>query len=115
MGYKVDVIEGTNAKLFTFIDDNYNTIRIQLVLKMIEGNLSIIDHFFEFLITSSVFASKQKYLKIMNNNNYQLSSLNILFYDNLEAYVKRQYFPIQPIAELRHKGLNHIFRIIYLL
>jgi hypothetical protein len=119
LGYRSNVIEGTNARLISYIDDNLETFRIQFVLKMQIGEMSIVDHFFEFLIGKHKFIENDKSAYMMklsiNNNTYQTSPLNTLFDDNLDAYNKRKNLIIGNVQETRHKGINHVCRIIYLL
>lgn len=118
--YKSNTIGKSNAKLFSYIDGNLKTIRIQLVLKIKNRNLEIVDHFFEFLINDSLkYDDKSLDTKInilnIKDKIYNISSLNILFFDNLEAYKKRKHLIIATKEDKRHKAFNHIFRIIYLL
>lgn len=119
LGYRSTLIGETNARLISYFDENFQTFRIQLVLKMQIGESSIIDHFFEFLIGDKTFNLTDKHFKMMNlsinNNIYQISSLPILMDDNLDAYHKRQNLIIGNLPETRHKGINHTCRIIYLL
>lgn len=119
LGYRSNLIEGTNARLISYIDDNLETFRIQFVLKMQIGEMSIVDHFFEFLIGTKTFIENDKSAYMMklsiNNNTYQTSPFNTLFEDNLDAYNKRKNLIIGNLTETRHKGINHVCRFIYLL
>lgn len=119
LSYKSNIIGQSNAKLISYIDGNLQTFRIQLVLKLKNEDLEIVDHFFEFLINDSLrYDSKtiSNTINILNieDKTYHISSLNKLFYDNLKAYKERKYLIIGTTEDKRHKAFNHIFRIIYL-
>ncbi len=119
LAYKSNTIGQTNAKLFSYIDGNLQTLRIQLVLKIKNRDSEIVDHFFEFLIKDSLtYNTKLLDTKItilnIKDKIYNISSLNMLFFDNLEAYTKRKHLIIGTKEDKRHKAFNHIFRIIYL-
>ena len=116
LGYRSNEIGETNAKLISYFDENFQTFRIQLVLKIQSGEHQIIDHFLEFLIGYNKYNDKPLVLRLsMNDKVYQISSLNSLFLDNLEAYQKRESLIIRNTIETRHKGINHSCRFIYLL
>lgn len=116
LGYRSNEIGETNAKLISYFDENFQTFRIQLVLKIQSGEHQIIDHFLEFLIGYNKYNDKPSALRLsMNDKVYQISSLYELFFDNLEAYQKRESLIIRNTIETRHKGINHSCRFIYLL
>jgi len=119
LGYKSTEIGNTNAKLISYFDEDFKTFRIQLVLKIKNETHQIIDHFVEFLIKEPQIFSKTKteLRKVIEDTTYtyNISSLVVLFYDNLDAYIKRQNLLIENKIDTRHKGLNHILRFIYLL
>ena len=116
LGYRTNEVGETNAKLISYFDENFQTFRIQLVLKIQSGEHQIIDHFLEFLIGYNKYNDKPLVLRLsMNDKVYQISSLNSLFLDNLEAYKKRESLIIRNTIETRHKGINHTCRFIYLL
>lgn len=120
LGFRSNEIGETNARLISYFDDDFLTFRIQLVLKMQIQEKEIVDHFFEFLINfDHTFSETAIGLQLMRipirDKMYQISSLSTLFYDNLNAYKKRESLIISNITEARHKGLNHVCRTIYLL
>ena len=64
-----------------------------------------------------VVIENENYETISNQDKTQIiniSNLDILLYDNLEAYKKRE-FEAEIEGPRRHKPINHITRIIYLL
>lgn len=116
LGYRTNEVGETNAKLISYFDENFQTFRIQLVLKIQSGEHQIIDHFFEFLIGYHKYDDLPSVSRLsINDKVYQISSLNSLFLDNLEAYKKRESLIIRNTIETRHKGINHTCRFIYLL
>lgn len=116
LGYRTNEVGETNAKLISYFDENFQTFRIQLVLKIQSGEHQIIDHFFEFLIGYHKYNDLPLVSRLsINDKVYQISSLNSLFLDNLEAYKKRESLIIRNTIETRHKGINHTCRFIYLL
>jgi hypothetical protein len=129
LGYIVQDIQNSNAKLVCYLDSDLKTLRIQIILKVVVDDEIIIDHLLEFLVTSVIptRSSIQKWIITIPAQNAQqqqrsslegqtinISTLDTLIDDNLEAYKKREY-EAEIEGPRRHKPINHITRIIYLL
>jgi hypothetical protein len=129
LGYVVQDIQNSNAKLVRYLDSDLKTLRIQIILKVIVNDEIIIDHLLEFLITSVIptRGSIQKWIitipaqiaqeqrrSSLEGHTINISNLDTLIDDNLEAYKKREH-EAEIEGPRRHKPINHITRIIYLL
>lgn len=151
LGFRVVNIHNSNAKLIRYLDSNLKTLRIQIILKIVIGDETIIDHLLEFLFypptpmpkpwsilnithlvenpnVDEVSKKVEEAKKIEAETNVKqqiwiltkidkpvvISELYTLFDDNLEAYKKRE-FELKQEGPRRHKPINHITRVIYLL
>ena len=128
LGYTVEDITNSNAKLIRYLDSDFKTLRIQIILKVVVDGETIIDHLLEFLLgvinpetTNNddwkiTIPEKEntKFESVLRVQIINISSLYTLIDDNLEAYKKRE-FEAQTEGPRRHKPINHITRIIYLL
>jgi hypothetical protein len=54
LGYKVEDIKNSNAKLVRYLDSDLKILRIQIILKVVVDGETIIDHLLEFLINDSI-------------------------------------------------------------
>jgi hypothetical protein len=164
LGYMVNNIENSNAKLVRYLDQDFGYLRIQIILKVVVNDEIIIDHLLEFLF-HKVKSDNDNYTKqtitipekenwrisppeekimgrprstrnmikgeiigpleekierpintrsILQGQRINISSLYTLIDDNLEAYKKREV-ESETEGPRRHKPINHITRIIYLL
>ena len=125
IGYRVEDIENSHAKLIRYLDEDLLTLRIQIVLKIEVGGESIIDHLLEFLIhgidpteiiekNSNVVTIPNDERNILSGNPINISTLDMLIYGNLSAYNERE-FEAYNEGPKQHKPINHITRFIYLL
>jgi hypothetical protein len=139
LGYRVHDIQNSNAKLIRYLDSDLNTLRIQIILKVVVDGEIIIDHLLEFLVNGAIkrFPETWEFGKItipvqprsrlegqtiipvqprsrLEGQTITISSLTTLIDDNLEAYKKRER-EVHVEGPRRHKPINHITRIIYLL
>jgi hypothetical protein len=82
LGYRVIDIANSNAKLIRYLDRNEKTLRIQIVLKIMVGSESIIDHLLEFLITINRYEEETYSLKLYGDNRpaVNISSMYTLFF-----------------------------------
>ena len=53
LGYIVEDIKNSNAKLVRYLDRDFKTLRIQIILKVVVDGETIIDHLLEFLINKT--------------------------------------------------------------
>ena len=138
LGYRVHDIQNSNAKLIRYLDSNLNTLRIQIILKVVVDGEIIIDHLLEFLFNGAIerLPNTWEFCKItipvqprsrlegqtiipvqprsrLEGQTIIISSLTTLIEDNLEAYKKRER-EVHVEGPRRHKPINHITRIIYL-
>ena len=109
LGYTVIDIENSNAKLICYLD--HNAIKIQIVLKIMVDNESILDHLLEFVLNPEYQYEKKDVWELQS---VPISSLYILLENNVRAYNQRQYL-LEAVGPKMHKPMNHLTRFIYLL
>jgi len=120
LGYRIENILNSNAKLIRYVDSDLKTLRIQIVLKIVVDGEEITDHLLEFLITvTSVdnYDFHHKTLKLTipeSQRQINIDKINQLISDNLSAYKVREE-EVYDEGARRHKPINHITRFIYLL
>ena len=111
--FRVTNIAGCHAKLVSYLDEDLKTMRVQIVLKVSVNGDSIIDHLLEFLITNSQ-EIKTWTILAPNKPNYKISNIFDLIGENLSAYKTREV-EVETEGPRRHKPINHITRVLYLL
>jgi hypothetical protein len=94
-------------------------LKIQLVAKLVDKNIEIIDHIFEIVIPynnenynkSNNETSMELYIKKIERNVI-IQDYNELILGTLNAYTDRIIYSEQP--EYTHKSINHIGRFFYI-
>ncbi len=114
LNFRYETINNSNAKLVCYLDNNFETLRVQIVIAIFKDGTKNIDHLLEFLIK----ISEEKYFNLVcseeNPMNYKISPISTLVNDNLRAY-KERISLLKDERELSHKPRNHFCRFIYLL
>ncbi len=122
-GYKIEKID----KFYVVGFLTENIFKIQIVCKISENNISVIDHMVEILIPTatpgndefdpSFTGYKQKNIQqiSISGNTYNIDNFNSLIDDNIVSYLSRKnvYGQINE-NEYIHKSLNHVARLLYL-
>ena len=114
-----------NEELIDSFDARFNDIRIQIIVKIVENNITKIDHLLEIIIPCKpniiqnvIGFKKEKALKHfilnMNNKQYNIDDLDKLADDNIVAYNGRLEFIQNMDNNNIHKTLNHVGRLLYL-
>jgi hypothetical protein len=123
LGYKYEKV----GKMYVvaFLAKTTDNIKVQIVCKVQNNNISIIDHVLEIMIAehSTVVPlsykwteSKPQYTTItLNGNNYNIQNYNKLIENNISAYLERKgTYGSSNVFEHIHKSINHIARLFYL-
>uniref|UniRef100_A0A6C0HBH5 Uncharacterized protein n=1 Tax=viral metagenome TaxID=1070528 RepID=A0A6C0HBH5_9ZZZZ len=117
-----------NAHILSFInhinEDKPNNImiKIQLVIKIVDDDITIIDHVLECVISIDKTKSIDLYKPSLNKtnvlnisgNNYNIEGYAELVEGNLRAYIERKIYIDNDISEYIHKPYNHVGRLFYL-
>jgi hypothetical protein len=124
LGYSVTKM----GKLFivSFLNDTNSMFKIQIVCKINDQSILVIDHVTEIIIAlpeDSIFYSPSSDDYGDHSNNYttlifsdtskiNIQSFNTLINDNVSAYIER--IESYNNNEFMHKAINHVARIFYL-
>lgn len=114
-----------NDELIENVEGRFNDIRIQIIVKIVENNISKIDHLLEIIIPCKpdiiqdvVGFKKEKvfnnFILDINDKTYSIDNLDKLADDNIIAYNSRLEFIQNMDKNNIHKTLNHIGRLLYL-
>jgi hypothetical protein len=134
LGFKDTAIG--NLHLVSFVQNVLsNMFKIQLIIKIEDKGVSIIDHVMEFIFTYEKYNEIVQYANIPNRNltldhcsflnninksiekcdlYFTIDNLDYMLKENFDAY-KRRHFIIKRSDNNSHKAFNHIMRIIYLI
>ena len=125
LGYKCIKID--KFYLVAFLNEEKTMFKIQIVCKIEEKDISVIDHIVEIIIPlplegsdefspdSELYSLPEINIINISNNNFNLPNYNSLLRDNIEAYISRyQVFNSKNESENIHKPINHIARLLYL-
>lgn len=124
LGYKVEKIG--NYYLVAFLDDDINMFKIQIVCKVIENDISVVDHIVEIIIPlressesfdpiSDAYKLPQINKLLIAGQTYNLENYDALFSSNVKAYLFRKgNYGDSNEKDGIHKAINHIARILYL-
>ena len=115
--------------IVAFLNDDRTMFKIQLVIKIKSGNISVIDHAIEmiipinsvwpnanqFCITDDSYKQKDHVSITINDSTYRVQGYNSLISDNISAFIERKrVFGTTNEKQYVHKPLNHIARLLYL-
>ena len=125
-GYNIQLI----GKLYVvaFLNDDKTMFKIQVVCKIEDADISVIDHIIEIIIpvpenddTIEFSPSGDGYNQPsintidLNRKTYNISSYSSLINDNISAYIERKnVYGKRNEREVIHKSINHIARLFYL-
>lgn len=115
----------SNDELIENFEGRLNDIRIQIIVKIVENNISKIDHLLEIIIPCNpniipdvVGFKKEKvfnnFILDINDKTYSIDNLDKLADDNIIAYNSRLEFIQNMDKNNIHKTLNHVGRLLYL-
>jgi len=121
LGYKTAKVG--NLYVVAFLNESREMFKIQIVCKITENTVSVIDHIMEIIIplpendnfnTPAADGYKINYdiIEFSKNNKYNIQPLQNLISDNINAYIKRKQS--YQYDEHIHKVINHIARLFYL-
>jgi hypothetical protein len=119
------------GKLFvvSFLDKDNTMFKIQVVCKIQEDSVSVIDHVVEIILplptgqSDADFSPTYEGYKIgnyntvefSNNNKYNIQPFQHLINDNIDAYLERKPAYSSPnYKDIIHKPINHVARLFYL-
>jgi len=117
-----------NAHILSFIDHinedkpNNIMIKIQIVIKIVDDAITIIDHVLECVISIDKTKSIDLYKPPLNKTNvltisgkkYNIEDYAELVEGNLDGYYNRKIYIDNDISEYIHKPYNHVGRLFYL-
>ena len=125
-----------NLHLVSFIQNVVsNMFKIQLIIKIEDKGVSIIDHVMEFIFMYEEYNEIVQYANIPNRNlaldhcsflnninksiekcdlDFKIDNLDYMLKENFDAYKRRQFI-IKRGDNNSHKAFNHVMRIIYLI
>jgi hypothetical protein len=120
LGYK-DAKIG-NLYVVCFLNETNSLLKIQIVLKIQEGEHTIIDHILECMTTLPTIyeydPTNDKYepnyqtISFPNHASFNIQRFNTLIAENYDSYGNRkQYYDV---LSMRHKLINHVARLLYL-
>lgn len=115
----------SNDELIENFEGRLNDIRIQIIVKIVENNISKIDHLLEMIIPCNpniipdvpTFKKEKvfnNFILDINDKTYSIDNLDKLADDNIIAYNSRLEFIQNMDKNNIHKTLNHIGRLLYL-
>ena len=102
-----------NAHVVMYLE-NENTIKIQLVFKIVSEGMTVIDHVVEFLISPPVYQDELQTI-VVKDKQIHMQDMMSLFRDNFDAHQKRTQIVRVNDNTKYHKVINHTSRILYLL
>lgn len=101
-----------NSHVILYVEGD-DTIKIQLIFKIVLDGLAVIDHVAEFLVSTGLSVHKENKLTI-NGTVAKIQDILTLFVDNFEAHQKRSLLVKRRDITKYHKPINHTCRILYL-
>lgn len=125
LGYKYEKV----GKMYVvaFLNKTTDNMKVQIVCKVQNNKISIIDHVLEIMIAKEITVhpeslsewtekTKTSYTTItLNGNNYNIQNYNNLIDNNISAYLQRkETYDSSNVLEHIHKSINHIARLFYL-
>lgn len=124
LGYNIQLL----GKLYvvSFLNEDKSMFKIQVVCKIEESGIVIIDHIIEIIIplpedNIEFSPSGDSYTQpsintiTLNTKSFNISSYSSLINDNINAYIERKNVYGKPNErEVIHKSINHIARLFYL-
>ena len=109
-----------------FLTEDRTMFKIQVVCKIEDSEVSVIDHVIEIVIAlptirnllspaDDAYSRPDVVPIILNTKTYKIQTFNHLVGDNISAYIQRKgaYGKINE-SEFIHKSVNHIARLFYL-
>lgn len=124
LGYKVEKIG--NYYLVAFLNDDISMFKIQIVCKVIENDISVVDHIVEIIIPlpesnflfdpiSDAYKLPKINKLLITGQTYNLQNYDGLILNNVDAYLNRKgIYGDSNEKDGIHKAINHIARILYL-
>lgn len=118
------------CQVVAFLNSDDTMFKIQAVMKIQDGSVSVIDHALEIIIpvpknedNYEFITSADPYTRTANDYNtlkiqqatYNVQTWSRLISDNLNAYIERKpAFDSPKYRDVIHKPINHIARLFYL-
>lgn len=121
LGYKT--VKIGNLYIVSFLDETRTMFKIQIVCKIEENMISVIDHIVEIIIplpendylnspASDSYKINYDIIEFSDNNKYNIQPLQNLINDNINAYIERK--ESYEYEKYIHKVINHVARLFYL-
>jgi hypothetical protein len=124
MGYNIQML----GKLYVvaFLNEDKTMFKIQVVCKIEDSDISVIDHIIEIIIplpedyiefspSGDAYTQPSINTITLNTTSFNISSYSSLINDNINAYIERKNVYGKPNEkEEIHKSINHIARLFYL-
>lgn len=123
-GYNVQMIG--KLCVVAFLNEDKTMFKIQVVCKIEDSGVSVIDHVieiiiplpessFEFIPTGDGYRHPSINIITINTKAFNISNYNSLINDNVNAYIERKNaYGKSNEREVIHKSINHIARLFYL-
>ena len=127
-GYQTEQVD--KCRVVAFLNSDATMFKIQVVIKIQDGSVSVIDHALEIIIPVTTdenapefIPSVDGYKKSANDYNtikfphttYNVQKWSGLIFDNVNAYIERKpAFSSSNYKDVIHKPINHIARLFYL-
>ena len=121
LGYKT--VKIGNLYVVSFLNESRTMFKIQIVCKIEENMISVIDHIMEIIIplpendyvnspASDSYKIDYDIIEFSEHNKYNIQPLQNLISDNINAYIERK--ESYKYEKYIHKVINHVARLFYL-
>jgi hypothetical protein len=123
-GYRIQVLG--KFYVVAFLNEDKSMFKIQVVCKVEDSGISVIDHVIEIIIplpednieftpSGDGYSHPSTNTITINTKSFNISSYNSLINDNINAYIERKNaYGKSNERDVIHKSLNHIARLFYL-